>query len=168
MQTQTVLKINRAGDGYIQIWPENGPLLDQVTVDQALPAVDARSSQPRVAYSAARMGPDRILVAVGCFWPEHRDEYGRAGLSLWHGILCEFTEIDHPQLLELAGLLMGLVQKYETQYQDIGKIIGNLAVEKMTDDDWQAGISRLTSNAPSSFDSTDEDSIRTLGRNHIR
>ena len=140
-------------------------MFDQIMMDEALPAVDTRSTQPRLAYSAARMGSDQILVAVGCFWPEHRDEHGRAGLSFWHGILCDVSEVNHPQLLEIAGILMGLVGKYETQYEDIGKNIADLAVEKRTDDDWRAAVSQLISNTPSNFNSAEDDSIRTLGRN---
>jgi hypothetical protein len=92
-----------------------------------VPDLDEDFEPPRVAFSIARTGPSRFTAAVGGFWEKHKDEYGRAGLVYWHGVVCEIASFGPKEASELADLLVGLAQRLESSYEAIGEVIVGVA-----------------------------------------
>jgi hypothetical protein len=127
MQTQVVLKLNIAGTGYEHLWLHSSPLVDEQTIDSSLPQLDNRSSGICVAYSATRLSGNRVFLAVGSYWPQLKDEFGRRGLAFWHAIVCQLTEHLDNEIVELSDLLIGLVRNHEIAHDQIGEIVANIA-----------------------------------------
>jgi hypothetical protein len=145
METYTVLKVNVAGTGYTNIWPVGSPMFDLRTLDASLPVMETRSAGKCIAYSATWVQTTQILIAVGVYWPQHKDEYGRAGLSFWHGVNCIFSHQDKDIdiLMRISDLLLGMVQKYEVDYERVGILLAQVAQKKETND-WVNVLTRMS------------------------
>lgn len=172
MKTYNVFKLNIADKGYTHEPSKDFPSFDLRTIDEALPPVqitnyDQPSINPYfspvlVAYSATRLRDNQILAAVGSHWPQHKDQYKRSGLSFWHGILCDLPKFDEQQVLAIANLLVGLTQRYEVNYLEIGKLVENWAMERPVDNWGKPLASLLAQKVPDQITDEAERIIRAF------
>lgn len=160
MQTYHFFKVNLASQGYKIIWSGDTPPLDLKLeiIDASLSHPAVSDSSPNVVYSAAKLGKTSILLSVGSYWTEYHDEYGRPGLSFWHGILCILPRINQEQTGKISDLLIQLIHKYRNEYDRFGEIIANLATQEQ-DRRWISTFAQLNQQQPSKLDENWENSI---------
>lgn len=170
MKINTFFRLNLAGKGYTDLWPgraEKAPLLDKRDIDESLPEPDVRDSEPVVAYSATLFNANakRIFIVVGSYWAQHADEYGRKGLFLYHGVLCECNELSHKNLLIISDLLIGIVNRHENGSAIIGKRIARLATDKKNLNNHLESIAHLARNIPTIINESAKEMILTFWKN---
>ncbi len=137
-----LVKVNQKTRGYTEIWPGGKAALGTRVVDEALPPLDTDAIPPCVAYTATKIAPDRVFLAVGSYWPRLTDEFSRPGLYFWHGLVCDLPEFGVRQVSELTSMLIGLVQWYETAYDLVGDLIEAIAKGR-AEQGWLQEISRF-------------------------
>lgn len=160
-----MLKLNLAGKGYSHIWVDGSNRLDLITTDRLLPSPATASPLP-LAYSAARLSKNSLFVAVGAYWPDHQDEFGRPGLYAWLGILYDLAQFDDNQVLVVSDLLINLVNRFSVGYVEVGEAIAKLAVEPHVDDDWTAPFVRMCGEGPQKITENAKQIIRAFWLNY--
>lgn len=140
------LKANIKNHGYIYKWSDvSNPSVDEETLDKALPIIDSSSDGHGIAYAVTQLSPSWSLMVVGGYWKGQTDEHKRAGLSYWHGVLVDLQQINRETLWNLSNVLLGMLQRFDIGYHEIGELVGTLA-KKRQESSWASSLFQLMHN----------------------
>lgn len=118
------VKVNLGGRGYVHLSLE-GETRSPMALDRLLPTLRERPSLPSVAYSATRTGQGRAVGAVGGFWPQNQDEFGRAGISFWYGEDWDVRET-RGLVARTASRLIAIVNMFQSHHERLGDLLRRL------------------------------------------
>lgn len=119
-------------------------------LDDSIPSIDDRgSAEPWIVLSARRrthLSQD-FIVTISGVWPDGQDEFGRAGMTYSHLLLCRIQRhLD--SFLGLAGVLVGLLTLYRREYHVVGNCLQMLASESERGPDLLASLCARTAARP--------------------
>lgn len=147
------LKANIKNQGYVYVWSDTTKVsFEEQALDEMLPALDSSlNTHTCIAFTSTRISQSQIMLIVGGYWKDRKDEHGRSGLRFWCGVLVDEVRIDNNTLWQLSNILLGMLQRFEIGFEEIGDIVADLAKKKQ-DVNWVTPILKLMRNTPPVMD----------------